>query len=53
MGIAGRRRAEERYSLKVAAPQLISMLRQIAGAENIADTGGTASEPAPIGGHLG
>src|SRR6202048_455811 len=54
MGIAGRRRAEERYSLKVAAPQLISMLRQIAGAvENIADPGGTASEPAPIGGHLG
>jgi glycosyltransferase involved in cell wall biosynthesis len=53
MGIAGRRRAEERYSLKVAAPQLIGMLRQIAGAENIVDTGGTASEPAPIGGHLG
>ena len=30
MGIAGRRRAEERYSLEVATPQLIGLLRQVA-----------------------
>jgi glycosyltransferase involved in cell wall biosynthesis len=30
MGIAGRRRAEERYSLQVATPQLMGLLRNVA-----------------------
>jgi glycosyltransferase involved in cell wall biosynthesis len=29
MGIAGRQRAEERYSLQIAAPRLIDLLRQV------------------------
>ena len=39
MGIAGRRKVEQQYSLKTAAPQLIGLLRQVAGAEEISDTG--------------
>jgi glycosyltransferase involved in cell wall biosynthesis len=34
MGIAGRRRAEERYSLEVATPQLIGLLRQVASSRS-------------------
>lgn len=40
MGIAGRRRAEERYSLEVATPQLIGLLRQVADSRAIAVSGG-------------
>ena len=47
MGIAGRRKVEQQYSLKTAAPQLIGLLRQVAGVEEISDTGAlNASCPA-------
>jgi glycosyltransferase involved in cell wall biosynthesis len=39
MGIAGRRKVEQQYSLKTAAPQLIGLLRQVAGVEEISDAG--------------
>jgi glycosyltransferase involved in cell wall biosynthesis len=46
MGIAGRRKVEQQYSLKTAAPQLIGLLRQVAGVEEILDTGAlNASRP--------
>jgi hypothetical protein len=35
MGIAGRQKVEQQYSLKTAAPQLIGLLRQVAGVEEI------------------
>ena len=44
MGTAGRRRAEERYSLRVAAPQLIGALRRVAGAVEDTDAAAHSSQ---------
>jgi glycosyltransferase involved in cell wall biosynthesis len=47
MGIAGRRKVEQQYSLKTAVPQLIGLLRQVAGIKEISDTGAlNGSRPA-------